>query len=135
MPDNATIQTENTEVKLVAPDFGEGRYSALMEECFNDSMTVFKLEQPKAEKLARQIASDLGAIMASAPVGVKLGKPNKDNKITISEAAKIKGVTMTWTLFALKALQYAGEAGKHGFSFGQTQWKPTEKFAKYLSEL
>lgn len=130
-------QSTQTVNKADKPDFGRGRYSALMEETFNDARTIFKLTSAQAEKLARQIATELGAIMASASVDVRLGKlPAKgDAKITISEASKIKGVTLTNTLMALKALHFAGEAGKNGFSFALTEWKPVQGLQEFLASL
>lgn len=117
------------------PDFGNGRYSALMQECYDDAQAIFKLEPSKAEKLARQIASDFGAIMAASPVEVKLGRINKDSKLTISEASKVKNVTLTNTLYALKALHFANESGKNGFLSRRTTWVLQPNLVKYLESL
>ncbi len=133
MPETQVAPTQTAEV--YSPEFGTGRYSALMEECFRDAQTVFGLSLKPAEKLARQIASDVGAIMASASVSIKLGKINKDGKLTIAEASKLKGVTMTNALGALKALHFAAEAGTNGFSFTGTKWKPVAWLQKYLADL
>ena len=124
-----------TQEKSAKPDFGNGRYSPLMEEVYHDSMTVFGLESAKAEKLAHNIANELGAIMSSRPVEVRLGKVNKDGKLTISEACKLKGFTMTNPIYALKALHYAGESGINGFSFANTKWSPSKGLNDYLSSL
>lgn len=138
---NATIENvSNTpQIKPVLPElgeFGNGRYSALMEECFKDSQTVFKLTPKQADKLARMIASDYGSAMANSPVDVKRIKAaNKDGKITLAEASKVKGVTLTNALYALTALQYCGEAGKHGFSFALTGWKPVKALQDYFESL
>jgi len=119
----------------VQPDFGTGRYSALMGEVYDDAQIIFKLTPEKAEKLARQVASDVGAIMASASVSIKLGKVNKDGKLTIAEAAKLKGVTLTNTLYALKALHFAAEAGMNGFNWKYTQWCPVQGLKDYFEKL
>lgn len=129
---NVSAQTVESSDK---PDFGNGRYSALMQECFDDARRIFKLANDKAEKLARQIASDFGAIMASAPVEVRLGKLNKDSKLTLSEASKVKNVTLTNTIYALKALHFANEAGKNGFISGRTTWVTSESLTRYLASL
>lgn len=136
----ATESTQsNVSIKPVLPslgDFGSGRYSALMEETFRDSQVVFKLTPEKADKLSRQIASDYGSAIANTPVEVKRIKAaNKDGKITLAEAAKIKGVTLTNALFALIALQFAGEAGKHGFLFQSTGWKVNKALLDYFEKL
>lgn len=136
----STNQTDNTSASAqpsapVKPDFGNGRYSPLMEEVYNDAQVVFGITPVQAEKLARGIATELGAIMASAPVEVRLGKLSKDGKLTIAEASKLKGFTLTYNIAALRALHYAGDAGKHGFSFGATKWRTAGSLAKMLSEL
>jgi hypothetical protein len=137
----ATVEStqSNVSVKPVLPalgDFGSGRYSDLMNECFKDAQKVFKITPEKADKLARQIASDYGSAIQNTPVEVKRIKAaNKDGKITLAEAAKIKGVTLTNALFALIALQFAGEAGKHGFLFESTGWKPVKALADYFEKL
>jgi hypothetical protein len=128
-------QAATTTTATQKPDFGNGRYSALMEEVWHDSQSVFGIDSAKAEKLARQVSTDVGVIMASATVKVKLGKLNDDGKLTISEACKVKSVTMTDAVFALKALHYAGEAGKNGMSFGFTKWHPTKELKEALARI
>lgn len=114
------------------PDFGNGRYSPLMSEAYDDAMTVFKLSSERAAKLARAIGADLGAFFANQPVEVKLGKMNKDGKLTIAEACKVKGITCTNAISALRALNYAADAGKHGFSHANTGWKVTAELKAVL---
>lgn len=132
---NTAVVTAPVTSKVHKPDFGNGRYSPLKEEVWHDSQVVFNISSEAAEKLANQIASDLGAVMANSPVKVKLGKINDDGKMTISEACKVKGITMTNPLTALKALHFAGEAGKNGFSFGNTKWAPMQGLQTYLLSL
>jgi hypothetical protein len=130
----SNVTAQSVEVK-VKPDFGNGRYSALMEEVFHDGQTVFNLSSEKSEKLAKAIATELGSIMASQRVDVKLGKANKDGKLTISEACKLKGFTITRPIGALRALHYAADAGKNGFSFANTKWQPVAWLTEYFTEL
>lgn len=136
---NIPATVTESKSKSVKPDFGNGKHSPLMAECYHDAQTVFGLESPKAEKLARQIASDYGAAMSGASVkmkSVKIGKANEDGKVTVSEAAsRVKGVTLTHALLALTALKYAGDAGNHGFSFGQTKWEPVKPLKDYFDSL
>lgn len=136
---NTTVATPSTtakpEVKLTKPDFGQGRYSKLMEETFQDSQIIFGLSPAVADILAREIASEFGKLMAGQKVDIKFGKVNKDNKVTISEACKLKGFTLTPQMHTLVALNYAGQAGKNGFSFGKTQWVPIEAISDYFADL
>lgn len=123
------------EVKSTKPDFGKGKYSALMQEVYHDAQIVFNISAQASEKLARQVASDIGASMANQPVSIKLGKVNDNGQLTISEACKVKGVIMTNAIYALRAIKYADEAGKNGFSFGGTKWEPVKDLADYLLSL
>lgn len=142
MPTETVEQTEqqqqNTPV-VHEPDFGNGKYSALMWECYEDAQVVFGLSPIVADKLAQKIASDWGAYMASQKTGmdnIKFGKVNKDNKVTLSEAAiKVKGVSMTYPLQCLKTLCWAGEAGKNLMNFGHTKWVVGEKLEAYFKKL
>lgn len=125
--------------KTQTPEFGNGRYSALMAEAYEDSMLILSLTSEQAEKLARQIGSDYGAIMASTTVTMdkaKVSKTSKDGKVTVSEAsAKVKNVTMTNALFALRTINYVNECGKHGFIRNKCKWAVSESFQKYLDTL
>lgn len=127
--------TINKTATVVKPDFGNGRYSPLMEEVYADAQTVFKVDSAKAEKLARVVANDVGAAMASCPVDVRLGKLNKDGRLTIAEVAKMKGIVITKSIGVLRALRYTAEAGQYGFSFANTEWQPVSWLAEYLAKL
>lgn len=132
-------QTDAPAHKLARPDFGEGRYSPLMNECFDDLQTVFGLNVTDAEKVSRKIASDFGAHMSAKGVGldhIKVGKANKDNKVTLREAGQsVKGVTLTWGLFILKGLLFAADAGNHGFLHADTKWKATPNMQKCIDNI
>ncbi len=116
------VIAQTTIEQLAKPEFGNGPYSSLMSEVYRDSMQVFKLGAKEAEAFARQLATELGVIRSQSKVEVWTGKANKDGKVTLYEASKVKGVTMTNTIMAIKALSFANEAGKHGFSRGKTSW-------------
>lgn len=124
----------STDTKEVSR-FGNGRYSALMQECFQDLQKVFKLEESVAEKVSKVIGSEIGAIMANQHVTIKLGSVNKDGKLNIAEASKIKGVAITNTLMTLRALQYANEAIKNGFNRNETAWVPIPALADYFDSM
>lgn len=118
------------------PNFGTGRYSALMEESWSDAQVIFGLDTTKAEKLARQIASDFGAIMANARVDARIGKAiNKNGKTTLSEAAKIKNVTVTNALFAMRAIAWANEMGKFGFIWADSKLAVGKSLTEYFDTL
>jgi hypothetical protein len=94
-----------------------------MEGVHTEAQVVFGLPSDKAEKLARQCASDFGAAMARQTVTARVGKAtSKDGKVTLSEAAKAKGVTQTNALRAMQSLGYAADCGKYGFAWKATQF-------------
>lgn len=131
-PANIETVTDSTQ----AISFGEGRYSPLMAESFKDAKAIFGLSDKAAEKLARQIGSDFGAAMRGTIASTKLGKAiTKDGKVTLSEAAKQKGVTLTNALSALRALDYANGAVKMGFNRNQTKWSVNKELGEYLETL
>lgn len=141
-PKVETILTplQQKQTPLAIGNFGNGRYSALAKECFDGAKQVFGLDETKADKLARIITTDFGAIMAANTrmelAGLKVGKLSKDGKLTLTEAAsKVKGVTMTDSIHALMALKYASDAGKNGFLWGKTQWAVTDLLTRYFAGL
>lgn len=129
--ENSAITTPKID-STKAVDFGNGRYSPLMTESFKSAKTVFGFDDTQAERLARQIGSDFGAAMRDTIASSKIGKAlSKDGKVSLSEAAKCK-TTVTNALLAMRALQFASEAGKYGFSYGKTDWIANEEFQKVL---
>ncbi len=133
-PMNTTLETPAIDTAVKPVDFGSGRYSPLMQESFKAAKTVFGFDDKQAEKLARQIGSDFGAAMRDTQATSKIGKSiNGDGKVSLSEAAKCK-TTCTDALLCMRAMQFAAEAGKFGFSYGKTEWTPTEEFAKILEK-
>jgi hypothetical protein len=124
--------TENQNKQAIGV-FGNGRYSALMSECFTDAQRLLGIEESQADKLARQIGSDFGAMMRDAKVDAKVSKSvSKDGKVTLSEAAKVKGVTTTNALTALRVMQFQNEAAKYHISPGNTEWALVGEFKEYL---
>lgn len=135
-----TINVESaksaTENKLKeAPNFGAGRYSELMSTLHKQSQRLFGLNEEQAEKFARDAATTHGLAMADAKVEAKAGKASKDGKVTLSEASKVKGVTSKPCLALMHAIQWCGEAGKHGLSYGGTKWQLDEVLGGYVESL
>lgn len=136
---NATETNTTVGQKQQGPiigDFGAGKYSELMQSCFIDSQVIFRLSPEKADKLSRLIASDYGAAMKFAKVEASISKSvSKDGKVTLREAAKMKGVTITYPLTAMRMLAFALDAGKYHFLFQTTVWEVTEEMKKYFAGL
>jgi len=136
MSTEVVTATENQNKQAIGA-FGSGRYSPLMVQCFTESQQVFGLNEEQADKLARAIARDFGAAMKDAQVDAKIGKSiNKDGQVTLAEASKLKGITITQSLFAMRALQWAADCGKYGFSWKFTDWKLLDgNFKDYIESL
>lgn len=123
---SATLEVPTTSVNIgaaVKPSFGNGRYSAEMERIFNDVQKLFGVSPEKAEKIARQAGTDAGAVFKLASASIKVGSvKSKDATATIKDASEVKGVTMTNSLFVVRAIQWAADAQKNGVSYGFTKW-------------
>jgi len=117
------------------PDFGKGRFSTEMERIYTGLIARFELPEAKAEKIARQAASDAGEILANVSATFKVSKVSKDGKVSITDAAKAKGVTVTNALMVARALQWIDDAGANGVSFGFTKWKLSAPLQGYVDEM
>ncbi len=136
--DTNVITPSVVNAKSKLGDFGLGKYSPLMGECFRDLKRCFKLSDQVADAVARRIGSDFGAIAGTGAVGlnrVKVGKFNSDDKCTVKEAANaVKNVSGTNGLRALRALAYLNEAGKHEIDSIENA-KPSEVLAEWFKGL
>jgi hypothetical protein len=125
-----------TQVNTDAPNFGAGRYSDFMVTLHKQSQRLFNLSSEAAEKFARQAATDYGIAMKDQKVDAKVGKASgKDNKVTLSEAVKAKGIRATNALSLAHAIQWIGEAMKHGVSYGETKWAVNDTLKGYIVDL
>lgn len=113
--------------------FGNGRYSAQMASFYDAMQKVFGIKPSTAEKIARQAGSDMGAIFANVEAKVTIGKINSDGKATFADASKVKGITISNPLHIARALQWIGDAGKNGISYGFTEWRLSEELEKYVN--
>lgn len=123
-----------TNKQVESPSFG-GRYSAEMERLFIESQSVFKLSAQQAERFARQAGADAGLVLNSTKATITVGKGNKDNKGTIKDASSAKNVTLTNALNLVHTLQWLGDAGKHGLSYGHTKWQLSDALQAYVDKL
>jgi len=130
---NATL--ENTTEVSTKPNFGNGRYSAEMQRIYDACQSIFGIEPAKAEKIAKQAGSDAGAAFRNVSATMKIGKAGENGKVTIADASKAKGVTMTNPLAVVRAIQWAGDAGKNEVSFGKTKWVLREDLQKWVDTL
>lgn len=132
MPTQVESQTQDA----VKPDFGKGRYSQFCEDIYDDVQTILKLSPKAAEKLTRSMATEIGKYMAETPVTVKVGKSiDKNARVTVAEAAKLKGVTLTNNLAIIRALDYIATAGKFSILWSATNWRFTTSVTEYLASI
>jgi hypothetical protein len=133
MSTTATLDKPATET--TRPEFGNGRYSAEMGKIYDNLQKLFGIEPAKAEKIARQAGSDAGAIFRLTDATIRVSKANSDNKGTIADASKAKNVTLTNALNIVHAIQWCGDAGKHGIAYGHTDWQLCEALQKYVDQV
>lgn len=97
-------------------DFGNGKYSPLMRECFQDLQRIFGCSEQVAETVAKDIGREYGALMSNhTTVGVgkvKIGKLNADGQFTtVKEAASsIKKVNATPCLQVLQVIAWLNDS-------------------------
>lgn len=111
MSNTATVTqaTTTTTAPAAKVEFGEGRYSAVMREAYTDALRLVTDDSAKAEKFARQLGADLGRAMAASPVKVGYGKANKDGRMSLKEAATVKGVVSTQPLALARLITAAND--------------------------
>jgi hypothetical protein len=105
---------------------------------YKQSIKLFGFSKKAAERFARDAATTHGAAMAEGKVESKVSKASTDGKVTLSEASKVKGVTSKPCLALMHTIQWVGEAGKHGISYGNTQWQlneANENIVEYVADL
>lgn len=119
--DSIKQSTESTapkqaEQKPVPPTleqrFGSGKYFAIQCEVFKDTKRLFNIEEPVAEKIAKAIATALGAIFSNGKITITgLDKLNKDGKLkSIKEVSALKNLPLTNEVSMLRAITYCNAA-------------------------
>lgn len=112
--------------------FGNGKYSDWMKSNYDLMQELLNIPANVAGKIAKQMGTDIGALMVgNATISIK--SPNKDNKSSISENLKRKGVSLTFPLNIARSLEWIGEAGKNGISYKNTGWELAPELAKYVA--
>lgn len=131
--DGQATQTTNPTPKS---RFGSGTYSNLGQECFSDLKRIFGMTEDVAEIAAKRIMSDVGAVMSQANREMKVGKANKDGKVTVKESVTaMKGQTMTMSLYCLRAINFANDASNHGLDMTGIVWSADEKLNEWFDGL
>lgn len=130
-----TLESKSATEKQTEVSFGNGRYSAEMSRIYKGLIERFGIADAKAEKIARQAGSDAGAAFRNATASIKVSTSNKDGKVTIADASKAKGVTMTNPLALVRALQWIEDAGKNFISYGFTKWTLTPELSKWIEDM
>lgn len=133
MSNNATKQNANQET--TKPDFGQGRYSAEAERVWRQCQDVLGIASDVAERIARRAVSDAGEVFKQASATLKVSKVSKDGKVTLADASKVKGITVTNALMIIRTLDWIDEAGKNGISYGHTKWVLTPPLVEWVDEI
>lgn len=128
---STTVATQGVQAPS-KPDFGKGKYSMLMETVWEDTQVLFHISSKAAELLAKSIATELGLLLSNARAEIKVGRTIKEGRVTLSEAAKLKGVPMTNNIAILRTLQYINESGMYHIVWAKTEWKLVSSLVEYL---
>jgi len=137
--DTTLANTPQVENKVVFGSFG-GKYSQAQDSIYSFLTSNMKLAENKAHKIAVMFACDYGAAIKARGVSetkAKVGKATKEGIITLREAISntAKGVSNTYPLSIGHAIQWIEDAGKHGVSFGVTDWQFTPAIATWIEKL
>jgi hypothetical protein len=118
------------------PDFGQGRYSVIKMNVYDDGQSILKLSPKAAERLAESIATELGGYFSADGVFAKIGiKQSKTGPINLSEVVKLKGLAQTNNLKVLIALDYIAKAGQHNILWSKTHWTFTTALVEYFASI
>ena len=98
---NNTVEAPETSAKNTSamPDFGNGRYSPIMQIAYKDAIRVIGLAPEKAELYAKAFGADLGQAKVSPTEmsNIKFGKVDKDGYTKIRETAKSTAVKFSYS--------------------------------------
>lgn len=124
-----------------SPKHGEfgGKYANACNEVYTFLTKQYGLDAAKSHKIAHMFACEHGAAMknATSEHDFKTGKRSKEGKLTLKEtvSSTAKNVNATAAMEIAHAIQWAGDAGKHGMSFGNTEWSFNDELTKWINEL
>lgn len=121
--------------EILEVSFGSGPFSKLMGNYFNKAQEVLAFPAPKAEKFARQLGSDLGAINKDMHFDVSAGKPDKDMFRKLSMSAKTGKIRIPPSVEIMVALQWIYDAYKNGVSFQSTKWMLIPALQEWVDKL
>lgn len=139
---NTTVETTTVKPTVELGKFG-GKYGNASMEIYTFLSGQYKLSPSKSHRIAHMFACDHGAAIAKAAESgksertFKTGKVSKEGMVTLREAVATtaKNVANTYPLAIGHAIQWLGEAGKHGISYGKTDWQFTPEIIKWIEEM
>ena len=118
MSNTTTQNATETATASKMPDFGNGRYSPLMLEAYRDALRLTKMSPSEAEAFARLLGADLGRAFSAAPSKVTYGKANSHGRLTMKEAAGLKGIVATRPISIARLLSLANDLSKEAQALG-----------------
>ena len=133
------IETAPAPAAVVFGLFG-GKYGQAQGSIYGFLVGNMKLDKAKAHKIAIMFACDYGAAIKQRGVSetkAKISKATKEGIITLREAISntAKGVSNTYPLSIGHAIQWIEDAGKHGVSFGLTNWQFLPAITTWIEKL
>lgn len=93
--ENTTAKTH----KVVLGNFGNGRYTPVMEELYADTQRLLGFSKEQAHVTAVRIGVDAGQLQSLKVEGLKYGKTiSKDGRRTLKEVVKAGKLVNSWAM-------------------------------------
>lgn len=132
-------QVKPTTSTITHGQFG-GKYQHVCEELYKFLTENKGLTPAKSHKIAHTYACDFGLAIRQGeiqPTKAIAGLTSKEGNITLREATscKCKNAESTPALQIGHAIQWLGDAGKHGVSYGKTEWVFSDNLEKWIADL
>lgn len=133
MPQATTNQTDSTpktfdqlseegKREFLKNTFGAGKYYSIQCEMFRDGKRILNLADDKSVKLAKAIATHLGAVFGRGQVEIKGidKKLTKDGALSsISEICKLKNLPVSYEIAVMRAFDYINKAARFHVRIGE----------------
>lgn len=121
---DSTTTVNAPKANITYGQFGNGRFSKVMLELYNDAIEHLELKPEHADKVAKQFGIDCGRIDKAGVASVKVGTL-KGKAETVSLKATIdtlKGVIPTHSILIAKQIELVKMLKRHGSEDVSVNW-------------
>lgn len=122
-------------IETPTPDFSKSRYAEQMTAIYLGFISLFNLTPKQAEAVTRAATRDVHDRLKNSKTEFSVGVTSKKGGVNLKEIASQKNAESTPALQCVHALHWAESAGKHGVSYGRTEWSFTEDLSNWIAGL